>query len=227
MRFLDLIEQHDRVGFSSDGFRQLTTLIVSHVSRRRTDQSGRTELLLILTHIDTRDHVLVIEQVVRKRFRQFCLTDTSCTQEDETTDRSFGVLKPCSRSTDRITNRLNGLILTDDTLMQFFLQMQQLITLALHHLRYRNTRPASNYFGDIVFIDFLFNQGLITDRVQRVLCALDISFCGRNLTIANLRYFTIITFALCYLRLMFQGLDACFLILDSRHVPFLLVPAFI
>ena len=83
MRLLDFIEQDDRVGLSSDCLSQLATLIVTYVSRRCTDQTSRTEFLLILTHVDTGHHVLVVEEVIGQRLRQLGLTYTGRSQEDE------------------------------------------------------------------------------------------------------------------------------------------------
>ena len=124
MGFLDLIEQDNRVGFPTDCFCQLTSFIVSHVSRRCTDESGGTELLLVLGHIDTRDHIFVIEQVVCQGLCQLGLTDTGRTQEDKTADRSFRILQSCPATSYRITHGHDRLILTDDPFVQFFLQMQ-------------------------------------------------------------------------------------------------------
>ena len=92
MRLFDLIEQDNRVRFPANRLRQLSTLIVTHISRRRTDQTSRAEFLLILTHIDTGHHILVIEQILGQRLGQLRLTHTGSTEEDERTDRSFRIL---------------------------------------------------------------------------------------------------------------------------------------
>ena len=47
---------------------------------------------------------------------------------------------------------------THNTLVQLFLEVKQFVSLGLHHLVHRNTRPACNYFGYIVFIDFLLDK---------------------------------------------------------------------
>ena len=224
MGFLNLVEQHNGIGFPTYRFGQLTAFVVTYVSRRSTDESRRAELLLILAHIDSRHHVLVVEQVVRKRFCQFGLSDTCRTEEDKTADRSFGVLQTCTAPTNRIADSLDRLILTDDPLVQLFFEMQQLVALRLHHLRYRNIRPAGYYFGDIVFIDFLLNQCLVTDSVQGLLRILDIRLGCRDLAVSYLRNLAVVTFALGYFRLPFQALNTCFLVLDRCHVAFLLVP---
>ena len=40
MGFLYLVEEHHAVGFASDGFGELSALVVAHISRRCTDESG-------------------------------------------------------------------------------------------------------------------------------------------------------------------------------------------
>jgi hypothetical protein len=39
----------------------LPPLIIAHISWRRTNQSGSSELFLILLHIDAGHHILVVE----------------------------------------------------------------------------------------------------------------------------------------------------------------------
>ena len=58
---LNLVEEHYRVGLAAHSLRQLTALVVAYVSWRRTDESRHAELLLVLAHVDTRHHRLVVE----------------------------------------------------------------------------------------------------------------------------------------------------------------------
>ena len=83
MGLLDLVEQHDRVGFASYRFGQLTALVVSDVSRRRTDQTADRMGLLVLAHIDPGHHRLVVEQELRERLRQLRLTHSGSAEEEE------------------------------------------------------------------------------------------------------------------------------------------------
>ena len=79
MGLLDLIEKHDGVGLTAHGLGELTTLVVADIARRRTNQTRNAVLLLILTHIDTCHHRLIVEEVVGEGLGKFCLTDTGCT----------------------------------------------------------------------------------------------------------------------------------------------------
>src|SRR5262249_56666027 len=49
---LDLVEEHDRVGTTAHGLRELPTFLVSNVTRRRADQPGYGVLLHVLRHVD-------------------------------------------------------------------------------------------------------------------------------------------------------------------------------
>src|SRR2546422_6116600 len=69
MRFLDLVEQDDRVRPAPDRFRQLATLFVADVSRRRANQSRDSVPLHVLRHVDPHQRALVIEQELGQRFR--------------------------------------------------------------------------------------------------------------------------------------------------------------
>ena len=60
--------------------------------------------------------------------------------------------------------------------------------------------------------------------MQGVLRSFDVRFRCRDLAVTDLRYLAVIAFAFGYLGLMFEGLDTCFLVLDSSYITFLLVP---
>ena len=76
MCFLDLIEQDNRIRFSTDCLRQLTAFIISDISRRRSDQTGHGIFLHILTHIKTHHIGFVIKKTGCQSLCKFCLTDT-------------------------------------------------------------------------------------------------------------------------------------------------------
>ena len=83
MRLLNLIEEHHRIGFAAYGLGELSALIVTDVSRRRTDESGHRELLLILAHVDARHQALIVEEIVGQGTRQLRLAHACGAKEDE------------------------------------------------------------------------------------------------------------------------------------------------
>ena len=83
MCLLYLIQKHYRVRFTPYGLSKLTTFIISYISRRGTDKTAHCMTLLIFTHINTGNHILVIEKEFRKSFSKFGLTYTGGTHEQE------------------------------------------------------------------------------------------------------------------------------------------------
>ena len=61
MRLFDLIKKQYGIGFSAHGFGQLSAFVVTHISRRRANQSGHREFLLVFRHVDPCEHILIIE----------------------------------------------------------------------------------------------------------------------------------------------------------------------
>ena len=83
MSLLNLVEEDHTVRLASHSFGELSTLVVAHISWRRTDEPSHRELLLILAHVDTRHHILVVEQVVGECLCKLGLAHTSGTKEYE------------------------------------------------------------------------------------------------------------------------------------------------
>ena len=83
VRLLDFIEQHDRVGLAPHGLGELSALVVTDVSRRRTDQTRDAVTLLVFAHVDSRHHRVVVEEELGQRLRQLGLAHTRRTEEDE------------------------------------------------------------------------------------------------------------------------------------------------
>ena len=98
-------------------------------------------LLLILAHVDTGHHGLVVEEEFGQSLGKFCLTYTRRTQEEEGTDRPLGILQTGTATAYGIGDGFDGLILTDDTFVKLFLQVEEFLLLALQHLADRYTSP--------------------------------------------------------------------------------------
>ena len=87
MRLLDLIEKHHAVGILTDLVHQQTTLLIAHVSRRRTIEQGYGVLLFELTHIETQQRRLIAKEESGQTLRQLCLTGTRRAKEEERAHR--------------------------------------------------------------------------------------------------------------------------------------------
>ena len=117
MRFLYFIEKDNRIGFTTNGLGKLSAFFITDVSGRRTDKTCYTELILILTHIDTCHHVLIVKQVLCQRLGQLGFADTRRSQKDKRTDRSTRIAQSGTATPYSICNGLYGLVLSYYTLV--------------------------------------------------------------------------------------------------------------
>jgi signal recognition particle GTPase len=92
--FFDLVQQQNGVRPAAHRLRQLATLFVTDIPRRRPDQSRDGMLLHEFAHVDPNHRPFIIEQKLGQRLAQFRLTDTGRAQENERTDRSVRILQP-------------------------------------------------------------------------------------------------------------------------------------
>ena len=150
MRLLYLIEEHHLVGLAPHGLGELSALVVADISWRRTDESRHAELLLVLTHVDTRHHRLIVKEVLSQCLGQLRLAHARGPQEDERPDGALVVLQSGTAATHRIAHGLYGSLLPYHTLVEFLLQVQQLLTFGGLHAAHGNARPAAHHVGDVI-----------------------------------------------------------------------------
>ena len=224
MGLLNLVEQHHTIGLSAHRFGQLSALIVANIPRRSTNQARHTELFLILTHVDTRHHVLVVEEVFGQCFCQFRLSHARCSKENERRYRSFRVLKSGPTAANGIANGIYGLVLSDDTLMEFLLQMEQFVALALQHSTHRNAGPAANDLGDVVCSDLFSDQGLAFLLADFIAMALYFVVDLLHFTVANLGHTLVIALAFGLFGLAFQVFLLFFQLRNLVHFALLCLP---
>ena len=150
MSLLHLVEQDHGVRTTAHGLGELATLVVTHVSRGRTDQTLDTELLHVLGHVDTHERALVIEQALGQRLGELGLTYAGGAQEEETTDGLVRIGETRTATAHSCGDGGDGLVLADDALVQLALQALQLVELALHHLGHGHAGPGAHDLGDLI-----------------------------------------------------------------------------
>ena len=121
MSFLNLVEQYHAVGFASHSFGQLSALVVSHISRRCTDESRHSVFLLILRHVYAGHHLFIVKQIFRQCLCQFGLAHAGGSHEYERCYGSLRVLQSCPASAHSIADSRYGFVLSYDTPVQFLL----------------------------------------------------------------------------------------------------------
>src|SRR5687768_12811560 len=118
MRLLNLIEEHHCVRTPPDSFSQLTTLLVAHVTRGRTNHPGDGMLFHVLRHIKTNHRAFVVEQEFSERPRRFGFAHSRWPKEDERTDRTIWVLESGPRTTHSICHCHKRLVLPNHSMAQ-------------------------------------------------------------------------------------------------------------
>ena len=110
-------------------------------------------LLGVLTHVECDEGVLVTEEELGERLGQFGLADARGAGEDERAGRSLRVLESGPRAPNRLRQRLDGLLLTDDALVQLVLHAQQAGGVVLGELGHGDAGHEGDHLGDQLLVD--------------------------------------------------------------------------
>ncbi len=102
--------------------------------------------------------MLVVEEELGQRSGGLGLANTGRTEEQERAQRAIGILQTGARGPDGVCHRDDGLLLSHDPLTQAFLHLDQLFDFALQHLADRHAGPAADDRGDVVLVNFFFDQ---------------------------------------------------------------------
>ena len=194
VRLFDLVKQNDGIRSAAHGFGQLAALLVAHISGRRADQTRHGELLHILRHIDAHQILFIVKQRLCQRLGKLCLADARGAKEQERAERPVRVLNACSASLDSLRDDAHGLILADNTLVQRIFEMQQLVAFALHQSCGRDTRPALDDLGDLLFRDLVAEQTRLLAALRQFFLLLQLLFRFGQIAVLQLRsLFEIVT----------------------------------
>ncbi len=156
--FLDLVEQNDGKGTAPNRFGELPALFVPDVARRRPEQARDRMFFAVLRHVDAHHRPVVVEKIGRQRAREFGLADARGAQKDERTDRAVWIGETRTRSNDRFGNPRYGFVLTDDALVQLFVEPQQFLHFAFEEFRNGDAGPAAYDRGNIFLVDLFLEQ---------------------------------------------------------------------
>src|SRR5216684_7737741 len=116
MCLLNLVHQNDAVGAAAYLLGQLTTFVVSYVTRRATEQTRNGMRLHVLRHIKPNQLIHASKEFSRQSLRQLRLPYAGWAEEEKRTNRTFGILQTGTRTADSASNGTDGLILADDPL---------------------------------------------------------------------------------------------------------------
>jgi hypothetical protein len=101
-----------------------------------------------------------IEEELSQRPRQLRLADARRAQEHEAPERAVRILQPRTSPPDRVGDRVDGLVLADDAVVEAFLHVHQLLDLAFHQPGDGNVRPLADHVGDVFLVDLFLQHAL-------------------------------------------------------------------
>ena len=120
---------------------------------------------------------------------------------------------------------MDGLVLPDDSLVELILQVEQLVALALHHLRDGDARPFAYYVSDVVGRHFFLHHRFCPlSTFQLFLDGLDFLLQLLQLAVSNLSHPSVVAFAFSSLSLELQLLNLLLVLLDLVQQVLLLGP---
>ena len=115
-------------------------------------------LLHELRHVDAHHRLLGVEQELGERLAELGLADARRSEEQERTVRPARIGEAGARAADGVRDDAHGLFLADDAPRQRVLHAQQLLLLALEHLRDRDAGPLRDDLGDLLVGDAVAHE---------------------------------------------------------------------
>ena len=225
VRLFDLIKQHDGVRLAAHGLGELAALVIADVSGRRADQTRDGELLHVLGHVDAHHAALIVKQALGQCLGKLRLADARRAEEQERADRTIRVADAGARALDGLADLLHGLVLTDQAAVQHFIEVQQLLALALHELCHRDTRPFGDDTGDLLLGHGVVHEGVVA--LAALGCGLGLAellFEARQVGVLQARGLFVLIIALRLFDLGVQAVDVRLEGLDLLDAVFLGLP---
>ena len=152
MRLFDLVKQNYRIRLSADALGELSRLVVTYVSRRRTYYLRYAVLLHILRHIKPDKRVNRIKHLLGKYLYKLGLTHARGTYEDERRG-SAAVGELYTAALYCLGNELASLVLTDYLSFKIILKLCHTLEFGLLYLIRGNSRPQFNYLRQVLHAD--------------------------------------------------------------------------
>ena len=138
--FFKLVEEDHRIRIAANFFGKLSSFTVAHIAGRRPDQFGACVTLHEFGHVQTDEFVFVVKEKFGKGFGQLRLAHSRGTQKEEGSDGPILLLQARPVAPDGIAHGFDGVVLTNDALVQVFLHAREFFCLGLEHPGYRDAR---------------------------------------------------------------------------------------
>ena len=111
-------------------------------------------------HVDADHGLVVVEQVLGQGAHQLGFADAGGAEEDEAADGPVGIAQAGAVAQDGVGDQAHGFVLADHAVLEALGHLDQLLDFAFHHAGDRDAGPLGHDAGDIVLVDFLFEEGV-------------------------------------------------------------------
>src|SRR5579885_650743 len=150
MRLLHFIEENHRIRAAPYRLGEISALLVAHIARRRPDEARHGVLLHELRHVDAHQRILGVEQELGERLAELGLADAGGSQKEKRAIGAARVGEPGARAADGVGDDLERLVLAHHAAAEGLLHPEELLLLALEHLRDRDAGPLGDDLGDLL-----------------------------------------------------------------------------
>src|SRR3974390_235191 len=146
MCLLDLVQQNNRIWRATHAFRHLATLFVADVAWRCADEFGDGMLLHELGHIETDERFFGAKEKFRETAGNFRLAHARRAQEEKATNGARRRLQAGAAAANSASESGDGLVLTEDALVQLRLDAQEFLLPIFPDAGDGNAGPPGNDF---------------------------------------------------------------------------------
>mmetsp|Transcript_81020 Transcript_81020/g.228275 ORF Transcript_81020/g.228275 Transcript_81020/m.228275 type:complete len:224 (+) Transcript_81020:1079-1750(+) len=153
MRFLDLVEQDQRVGPAANGLCQGAAVAVAHVARGCADEFGDRVLLHVLAHVQADHRALAAEERRGEGLAQLRLAHARRAAEHEARDGPDGVPEARAGAAQGPGDGEHCLVLADNASVELLLQLHEAGGLRGPDLLHGDARPARDDRSHVLFGD--------------------------------------------------------------------------
>src|SRR3989338_6672456 len=123
MSLFNFIKEYNGVRPAPDNLRKLSSLVISYISGRRSDDFRNRMALHIFRHIKPYKGLFIVKHYLCKRFCQLRFSPSGWTQEDKRANGLIFFRDARARPSYGVCNNRNGLILPNNNLFKMIFNM--------------------------------------------------------------------------------------------------------
>ncbi len=120
MGFFNFVKQDHAIRFAPDKFGEIAAFLITHISRRRTDQPCYRMFFHVLGHVYAHHGLFVVKQKFCQRPGQLGFSHTCRPQKKERTDWTIGFLQTRTCPTNGVGHQSHSIVLPHHALSQSF-----------------------------------------------------------------------------------------------------------